>query len=211
MRETYDASIGGRKGLLHVGHGAASGGDGGGGGGGDAADHAATGTNDTTIAGTTIRFVRNDDGEAPMSFDASRLLSCEPKGRYRMVVVWEDAGSGGGEGEGGEPGEKNIALVRVYGTAIDRVIGEVLDLAERAGKGEDQGAGAAKAGAGRSSAAGMPATAAAATTVIAAAPAGGTAERRPAANTGGDAAAAVAAAPPPADRAGDGREAAAEP
>ena len=206
MRETYDASIGGRKGLLHVGHGAAAGDDGGGGG-GDAADRAATGANDAT-AGTTIRFVRNDDGEAPMSFDASRLLSCEPKGRYRMVVVWEDAGS---EGEGGEPGEKNIALVRVYGTAVDRVIGEVLDLAERAGTGEDQGDGAAEAKAGRSSSAAMSATAAAATTAIAAAPAGGTAERCPAANTGGDAAAAVAAAPPPADRAGGGQNAAPEP
>ena len=146
-----------------------------------------------------------------MSFDASRLLSCEPKGRYRMVVVWEDVGSGGREGEGGEPGEKNIALVRVYGTAVDRVIGEVLDMAERAGEGVDQGDGAAKAGAGRSSPAGMSATAAAATTAIAAAPAGGTAERRPVANTGGEPAAAVAAAPPPADRAGGGRDAAAEP
>lgn len=111
MRETFDASIGGRKGLLYVGYGP-SGGD----------------TEDTATEGTMIRFVRGD-GEVPLSLDVSRLLSCDAKGRYRMIVVYEE---GGGDGEDGEVAEKRMAIVRVYSTAVDRVIGVVLDLAERA-------------------------------------------------------------------------------
>lgn len=110
MRETFDASIGGRKGLLYVGYGP-SGGD----------------TEDTATEGTMIRFVRGD-GEVPMSFDVSRLMSCDAKGRYRMIVVYEEDV----EGEDGGEAEKQMAIVRVYNTAVDRVIGVVLDLAERA-------------------------------------------------------------------------------
>ena len=124
MQETYDAAIGGHKGLLHVGCGGPEGkaGEGRGGDGG----------------GTMIRFVRERDGEAPLSFDASRLLSCEAKGRYRMIVTYEDAGGAGDEGEGG--GEKRLAIVRVYHTAVDRVIGAVMELAGLAGgEGEEEG------------------------------------------------------------------------
>lgn len=96
MRETYDASIGGRKGLLYVGYGTANEGD-----------TAAW----TAESGTMIRFVRKD-GEVPLSFDVGRLLSCDAKGRYRMIVVYED--EDGGDGDGDEPVEKRIAIVRVH-------------------------------------------------------------------------------------------------
>lgn len=107
MGETYDASIGGQKGLLHVGRG--EGGDDGGGG-----------------AAAAVRFVSARDGSTPLSFDASRLLSCNAKGRQRMVVSYAE-----GDGDGGES-EKRMATVRVLGTAADRVIGAVLELAEDA-------------------------------------------------------------------------------
>ena len=189
MGETFDASVGGRKGLLYVGYGAA-GGEGGGGedaaGGADAAAAAAV------DAGTMIRFVRSDDGDTHPSFDASRLLSCEAKGRYRMIVVWDDAGGGddGDDGDG-EPGEKKIAIVRVHGTAVDRVIGAVLDLAEMAKKGSDRGDDSGGGGGGAATKADV-------------APAGAT----------GTATTAIAAAPAPApsrpqaQRAGDGQDAA---
>ena len=119
MRETFDASIGGRKGLLYVGYGP-SGGD----------------TEDTATEGTMIRFVRGD-GEVPMSFDVSRLMSCDAKGRYRMIVVYEEDV----EGEDGGEAEKQMAIVRVYNTAVDRVIGVVLDLAERAEAARNEGDG----------------------------------------------------------------------
>lgn len=160
MRETYDASIGGRKGLLYVGYGAA-------GDGGDGAAAASAVEDATTVEGTMIRFVREDDGEVPLSFDASRLLSCDAKGRYRMVVVHEECTGGGDKGE---PGEKRLTVVRVRGTAVDRVIGAVLDLAERAEKGDGQ-EGGGDDGPDPAAAAGI-AAAAATTTAIAAAPAG---------------------------------------
>ena len=141
MQETYDAAIGGHKGLLHVGCGGPEGkaGEGRGGGGGDGDG------GDGDGGGTMIRFVRERDGEAPLSFDASRLLSCEAKGRYRMIVTYEDAGGGGGgeggsEGGGEGDGEKRLAIVRVYHTAVDRVIGAVMELAGLAGgDGEEDG------------------------------------------------------------------------
>lgn len=158
MRETYDASIGGRKGLLYVGYGTA-----------EEGDTAAW----TAESGTMIRFVRKD-GEVPLSFDVGRLLSCDAKGRYRMIVVYEDeegGDGGGGDGDGGEPVEKRIAIVRVHSTAVDRVIGAVLDLAERVEKergGAEEGAGGSDVVAD----AGYSAAAAAATTAIAVAPPG---------------------------------------
>ena len=133
MQETYDAAIGGHKGLLHVGCGGPEG-KAGEGRGGDSGD------GDGDGGGTMIRFVRERDGEAPLSFDASRLLSCEAKGRYRMIVTYEDAGGAGDEGEGGSEGEKRLAIVRVYHTAVDRVIGAVMELAGLAGgEGEEEG------------------------------------------------------------------------
>ena len=105
MQETYDASIGGQKGLLHVG-------------GGDSDD-------DGNDNGSTVRFVSARDGSVPLLFDASRLLSCNAKGRQRMVVSYADGD--------GDDCEKRLATVRVLGTAADRVIGAVLELAEEAG------------------------------------------------------------------------------
>lgn len=160
MRETYDASINGRKGLLYVGYGAA----------GEGGDTATAAGDATALEGTMIRFVRGDDGEVPLSFDASRLLSCDAKGRYRMVVVHEEC-TGGGDDE--EPGEKRLTVVRVRGTAVDRVIGAVLDLAERAAKGDGQGGRGGDGGGGSDgSDAAVGIGAGSATTAIAAAPAG---------------------------------------
>ena len=130
--ETYDASIGGSKGLLYVGHG-------GSGEPGTAAAAAEGSGNDSVGGGTGIRFVRERDGGVPMEFDATRLLSCSPKGRYRMIVSYAEGGGGGGgadDGGGEGEGERRLVTVRVLGTAIDRVIGAVLELAELAEQAE---------------------------------------------------------------------------
>ena len=115
--EAYDASIGGQKGLLYAGRKALEDGRDGGEG--------------------AVRFVSARDGATLLSLGASRILSCSAKGRYRMLLSYEDA----------EGGEKRLCLVRVYGTAVDRVIGVVLELADAArAAAETDGVGGATGG-----------------------------------------------------------------
>ena len=119
--EAYDASIGGQKGLLYVGRRDLEEG-GGGDGGGEGA----------------VRFVSARDGATLLSLGASRILSCSAKGRYRMLLSYADV----------EGGERRLCLVRVHGTAVDRVIGVVLELADaaRAAKAEADVDGGASGG-----------------------------------------------------------------
>lgn len=106
--EAYDASIGGQKGLLYVGRS-----------GGEAEVDGGDGDSE---GGGAVRFVSARDGATLLSLDASRVLSCSAKGRYRMLLSYDDA----------DDGEKRLCLIRVYGMAVDRVIGVVLELADAA-------------------------------------------------------------------------------
>ena len=109
--EVFDAGVGGRKGLLYVGYGER-----------------------TDRDGRTVRFEGGGGGGGePLSFAADAILSCEAKGRYRMVVTYADA-------EGG----RRMAVIRVQGTAVDRVMGAVEALAAAASGGGTGAADAAK-------------------------------------------------------------------
>lgn len=104
--EVFDAGVGGRKGLLYVGCGGRADKD-----------------------GRTVRFECGGAGE-PLSFAADAILSCEAKGRYRIVVIYADA-------EGG----RRMAVIRAQGTAVDRVMGAVEALATAASGGASGAAG----------------------------------------------------------------------